>query len=57
MFSDITEEEVDFFPQGKILPEMVQSLYSDDTNQQLLATQKFRKILSKGMNDGDYSFH
>jgi importin subunit alpha-1 len=35
---------------AEILPEMIQSVYSDDVEVQLQATTRFRKLLSKEKN-------
>lgn len=41
-----TFENISF--QAGITPEIIAALYNDDVQQQLYATQKFRKLLSRG---------
>lgn len=36
--------------QGPLFQDMVQAVFSDDPTRELAATQRFRKILSKGWN-------
>ena len=40
---------MDFTSQGVFSPDVLEALYSEESDKQLAAMQKFRKLLSKGL--------